>query len=1506
MTSDLQELNVNSNVEEKPITGLAEATETNIRVGFDKFATKFLYPTNRLAEAFGATPENYFWLKKEEQLKKDIAYKEDKLQNYYNRKDIVTGTSLNLAGSLVQGVADPFNAAINMATGSFGVVGQALMNTAEYLVEENIIYDRTLKDIGTEDIPGLVASIVMPKGAEFIDSKKFKKGELLGDVKFNMDQLDNQGRVYKKPTVGEVMEDLKKRGVDTSDTNKVLDNIQEVSQVLKTINESENLEEMRFLSDYVTNTFGELGDYVREKRILAAWEEVKKTDVEIDLEAPKAEVKPSKIQVAQINKTVNESFKKVESLHYDIDGKRAWSKEAVKNFFEGKNMIPEGETIVDSKPYTSSNYVRGKTGDQYFTYTTARDTTFTVKTVDQNGQYRIREYYLQSDGALTEIPTVQSTRSSLDIVNRAINKENGIIPQNQMADVLNRDLYDGVQGNYGFSSGFERNFDNYLRMARDIDKTIETDLAVKGRTNIKMEREMDIIFKPIKTDIELSLKQLEMEDAQELFGATRNSKPFGNQLYDFAKGWDKQEFINILQSNTENFELDARIRADELRKAGDVAGADEIINQMGTFKILKEKLNYYVGIQSGEGAPVEIGEAFYLNTFYNKREYMQNLNVAVKDMDVEFFNKMSAFIGDDVEINADDIKSMAASMKVLGRESKITTPGVYSLKDFPEEMGILLRNDIESTTRAAAKGAYGEAKTIDVVGKKWGNNRDYSNFANSFLGTENEPYEVVSRIYSTIAKNKLGIDKIQDKILKLTPGMPVGEGTDRSFIQTISDRPIGNYMKQQLEKVNLGGAVDERYKPNFNIDPDDPKLANKVIRRAVKNFMSYKYLTSLNGLKEEGMNKRMGIRGGAQLGWDFKYSQLKENFFKPVESETGFIKAINAIRKENLDSIADPVIKSRAEAFLTKYLANDPIFNDPTKWTLKDTGAESKLLKTADKTLQKLHAVSKKGAWLQSASDAHRTFNAEWLSKNYLMDIIPTMTGNETPLLRKILDSNGIDDTRFGEIKNIIKNLDSDKIDDIIFSGRVAKNDDEYVIQQLFEQFADVLGRKFDPFESAAQGTLGEGFVADQWALFKRFSMGALSRTYNSMSMYYDSDGHLRGRMSGMLDSIRNGEGMKGVKNTLEGSNRMCIGNFAWTAAKFKLATMGISYITGTVAGTVADERVESEVDAISRGEVLPSVVDGIVEQFFNETGINIVFGSKSVLGGFYDQTVKRQRLAASAENLNPAEKVAYFVAAAVLPENLSRGIDNMKFQSSIGTRAYGSGEIAQSLWRSKYRREALYEQSLGQLPIEKVGEFLLGGAISLFSIGKDKRQTYETLNDKSDFEKALKKNPDKAHEIMGTDKRKTPDDLAILGASGALELTKEVMEVQAIGEIMTDNDLLPEQKEVELFNLGLDVDTQARRMKKSDFNTLSAILAYKGIRDQTEILTAMHQFNSTKNKNDFYNEMFLNDDDFNMFESFMANLAAKTEDVNKQINKRKYRVGMNGYLEILDILDNY
>ena len=1115
----------------------------------------------------------------------------------------------------------------------------------------------------------------------------------------------------------------------------------------------------------------------------------------------------------------------------------------------------------------------------------------TADTVDEKkilSDKLTKDYGIIGEYANSTINTdqVEPKLSSLDIVAHYAKNGEGI-PQNQLVDATLKNKFGGVQGEYYLKSYLKKDLNSLIKQAYEIDKKSQTEFYTTGKKRISVEHNLDIYSTRLKNSLKMGIKQLETEFSQELYFETKNVNPFGNQLYEFSKGWNKHDFVETLQ-NFDKYDTHTNNILNILKT--NQKNTSDIETTFNTIKIIKKRFDELTPSKNSNS-----NKGYQLKFFYKTNEYMAAINKAISSDDIDYLKKLSETIGLDVEVDEDSLNSIKYSMKSFGKTSKIEKTGNYSILDFPEELGILLRNDIESTTNVAKKGAFGEPKKIDEIMKKWGNGGDADNFMKSFVGFEKETYEIISSIYSEVTKKRLGLDLIEDTILKLTPGYKLNEfPVTNKYLQIMTDRESGRYLKKILESLDPNGLIDKRYKPNFYINPSDPKKFNNIIIKTTKSLFSYKYLLNLNGLGEIPFNKRLTVLGAKKLGWDLRFKDLKSSTFKLIAREAGVNKVRKAILTNNLDKIQDPILRQRAKNFLYHHTANDPIFNNPANFVSK------KRYEVANKVGGVAQKLGEQGAKVQLFSDIYRKFVAEFAAKNYLLDIYGTTKNKSTPILRVLNKTLGIDEEMIPNIRKYINNLSETEFDNLIWSGKVAKDEIGRKVQLLFETASDVMGREMDPFER--NRTFESDFVQEMWNLYKRYSLGQLRKTTRSIMYFYEDD-VLKNRMLSMMDAASEGN-LSNFKNTFEGANRACLFNFAWTSAESTMRRWGIHLVTGIAVGTSSDERTKAKIDALLSGEIFPTILDSVVDTFLNETGAGIVFGSESILGSFYNKTIKRSRRAMASDELSATEKIMYFLTSTLSPEVISRGIDNLKFKSNIGANSYGSGRIEQELWREKYRDEALEEQEIGEFPIEKMLKFALGGAISLFSLGKGKK--YKTIPKDKTISEYYKNNPDEAHKLVGTEKKDTPDEVAITGATGLVELTKEITEMQTMIEILNDKDALEDDKEKRLMQIGLDIDTQSRKMSKKEFTTLSTVIAFKNKTDNLEILMLLHQFNNTPNKKAFLRSLIPSDEEYEMYQHYKNRIQKNKTKINNKIKNRKYKIGMKGYKELLEILKNY
>ena len=148
------------------------------------------------------------------------------------------------------------------------------------------------------------------------------------------------------------------------------------------------------------------------------------------------------------------------------------------------------------------------------------------------------------------------------------------------------------------------------------------------------------------------------------------------------------------------------------------------------------------------------------------------------------------------------------------------------------------------------------------------------------------------------------------------------------------------------------------------------------------------------------------------------------------------------------------------------------------------------------KTLDRLAKIGGAG---QTISDVHRVGTALRFTSKAMYEEFPNMKYESmTPEMRSILKNNGIDEIKLIEIQKGISEFKS--YDD--FLNFVMNTDLEKggKIKSLFEQFTDVMGREFEPYDKNLTKISSDKPLTKLWVnsnmLFKRYSMGAFSRAF--------------------------------------------------------------------------------------------------------------------------------------------------------------------------------------------------------------------------------------------------------------------------------------------------------------------------------------------------------------------------------------------------------------------------
>ena len=414
--------------------------------------------------------------------------------------------------------------------------------------------------------------------------------------------------------------------------------------------------------------------------------------------------------------------------------------------------------------------------------------------------------------------------------------------------------------------------------------------------------------------------------------------------------------------------------------------------------------------------------------------------------------------------------------------------------------------------------------------------------------------------------------------------------------------------------------------------------------------------------------------------------------------------------------------------------------------------------------------------------------------------------------------------------------------------------------------------------------------------MFRMYNMNLLTRTFDRLTTYIDSDGFTRYRFLVDNSPTLNKTSFTGLRSWKANSR---IFNSGTTALETAGIVYGIGWLTGKITGTSRDEMIEAKMDALMHGEVADTVIDVIKTGLVDNTGLEITMGGENVVASFFNQTFKGLKRDVSS-NLSFVGKIIYGAMYIASPLAISRGIDNIKFEKNIPNRLDTASEYLKEKWKYEYKEKAQAEQDKGLLPVEKLG---LAGLGLLYESGK--KAFDGVLKEKTDYQEYFEKHPEQA-ERFGEFKEDTPQKATIALASGIMELAEYGARNEQLDEILSTSDTV-EKREQELKEYGMDYQTQLTKMDKNNKLVFHAVMSYAEIESPETIILAMNEFNElkTKEEREAFLSNFIREDQIDDFNNFLDRVM---EDKNKKLDDiydRDYSYGTEGYIEFLQTLRN-
>ena len=1007
----------------------------------------------------------------------------------------------------------------------------------------------------------------------------------------------------------------------------------------------------------------------------------------------------------------------------------------------------------------------------------------------------------------------------------------------------------------------------------------------KVANDINTKDSLSKTLKPIKNKIKLNSKQLTAEYKSRLAYIHMENGGSAN----FSRIGDLNELI-ITENN-----INGKTFKGMIRGYADIP--ENLLPYANEFRSLA---NEYTNLKYGSNLSQK---GYNFDIVYDKNQAMSNLKLAI---DTDDLNAKKVVVDDILKNTEKKVYLTEAQSK----QFKVgDTAGVYVLDN--QSIIEKLRNDINGTTLDIRRN--GNGKLVDYESKTWKDvavqnaplpeiydyfklkqkeidgkklskkNLEFienyetksMNWLDGFLddiNAEVDPVNSLNRIYKQVIDEKSGLNTLRDRL---------NGNYDR--IEANHNTSTGKNMYVQNNKT-LKNAIENETQHLFELGADvstrkfsDMSVSGKTMYNT-RNLMMYKFLSNLNYLKEIATNKERINSGLIDLGFNERVGFLQSTK-EMTRATKNVAKKYQNLKNIDLDTITNPLERLQIEAYIDKVMETEIDMRGYTK---------SNFLKNAGEL----------GAKGQTASDIQRIALAEYFTANAMYkEFTKFKIEDVTPTMKQVLFDMGINDNiKLKTIQDEI--LSTNSVTGLI--DVVKDRNNTSTIKSLFEQFADINGKELNAFSGHTVGLKADSFVSRTWAnfngMFRMYNMNLLTRTFDRLTTYIDSDGLTRYRFLNDGKLSLNKTSFTGLSEWKANSR---IFNSGTTALQTAGLVYGVSWLTGKITGTSRDEMIEAKMDALMHGEIKDTVLDVVTTGLVDNTGLEITMGGENVVASFFNQNFKGLKRDASS-NLSPVQKIVYGSLYLVSPNAVSRGIDNIKFEKNIPNRLDTASEYLKEKWKYEYKEKAQAEQDKGLLPVEKLG---LAGLGLLYESGK--KAFDGVLKEKTDYQEYFEKHPEQA-ERFGEFKEDTPQKAKIALASGIMELAEYGARNEQLDEILSTADTV-EEREQELKEYGMDYQTQLTKMDKNNKLVFHAVMSYAEIESPETIILAMNEFNELKTKEE--REAFLNNfiredqvDDFNNF------LDRVMEDKNKKMDSiydRDYSYGTEGYIEFLQTLRN-
>lgn len=939
-------------------------------------------------------------------------------------------------------------------------------------------------------------------------------------------------------------------------------------------------------------------------------------------------VKPLKKDIQNYNGSLNKAYRDIIATRASAGG-AFWSSAAL------KELIPmqDGESYLFGKVDVQNTNVRYKdkrTGEQRQKTLVSSQVAY-VMSQEKSGKRHLRVYHMSNENKFEFVEEIDGTMRTLsgrkeEEYYKKIEKNVEILEESEAVKIEKERV--PANDPVTISGNLEKDYTNVINNLHNLTKKL-VDQDNADKVGIDVPLSVRNILRPMRYHFNNIVRYKAYDIKQKLWGDTR-----------FNQILDKKRMVNLKAQLSSKGLIEAMQQNTPLN----IEGVNP--NFVQNLRALWERAVQYKSKDTGVALD---NEDFYMgiDTFYNKNLFQSQL----------FKLKEGA-------IDADLKDNLLENLK----EEFIP---LLETEEFLKQFFV----DHTKTNRDKNGSAYlNHADIADYYYK------DRAAYVKMYDGMEREIDDILGNIIKNAIKEEMNMSILDS--LK-TVAYAKFDSEDAKTLASIDSKTKLEISKEiDYLKMEAGRIVSRNVSSSKEVVEDynhKSKLANAINKNPlmilIHDFMSWKYLASLNYLTEAPINSKEVNKGLRDYGI-INNAQYLGKSFNYLGQYADMLKAHFHFARGRIQLVNDDVmqVKNLKDRELMRIYLNQKMMNE------KDYSDFSK-------PTQFIHKLGQMGGSGQGFSDLQRKLLAEWSLYKEFGKGLKADIGKEK--MKGLLSTLGIDETRFRDIQTALNVMSKDYLYELLFEKGEGDSEVENDIKRLFNNIVEDSGKDFDIFNRATG--LEEHIMTKMVLMYKRYGLRMSTKIWRENTTTVDDDGIIYDNTRAGFDKTFTAENW--IDNA---TDFVANSNFALNRGFGRIAIMILMGAVGL--GSTSYYSARSQIDGFIDGDYFDVTLDLAMANLIDNAGITVGFGGTTPIASFITNIPYRYKLGARA-GLSTGATLGYMALATVSPEVIARSIDLYSLKKNMPSNITTSSEKASFAYKSIYKQDGKRAQMKYDVP---------------------------------------------------------------------------------------------------------------------------------------------------------------------------------------------------------------